>query len=151
MSREKLLISACFMGENVKYNGKNNLIDLTKLKETYHLVPFCPEVEGGLPTPRSPSEIVSSQPLKVVNKEGRDVTNEFLKGAKKTINLVKSEGIKKALLKANSPSCSSAFIYDGNFSGVLIRGDGVTTVLLREIGVELFDETDSFKLFEGRD
>ena len=143
---EKLLISACLMGENVKYNGKNNRIDLTKLQEKYQLIPFCPEVAGGLSTPRSPSEIVSYQPLKLINKEGKNVTKEFVLGAKKSLSLVKEEGIKKALLKSNSPSCSSTFVYDGNFSGNLIEGDGVTTIFLREVGVELFDENSSFKL-----
>ncbi len=137
--REKLLISACFVGENVKYNGKNNQIDLTLLKQRYELIPFCPEVEGGLPTPRPPSEIISYTPLKLLNIEGRDVTNEFVLGAKKCVDLVKKHNIKKALLKANSPSCSSAFVYDGSFSGKLIRGEGVTTLFLKDIGVEVID------------
>jgi uncharacterized protein YbbK (DUF523 family) len=141
MKKEKLLISACLMGENVKYNGKNNLMDLRKIKEQYELIPFCPEVAGGLPTPRSPSEIVSHHPLKLINKEGIEVTNEFIKGAKEALALVKKEKIKKALLKANSPSCSSSLVYDGSFSGTLLQGDGVTTALLRKIGVEIFDET----------
>jgi len=82
VNKEKILISACLMGQNVKYNGGNNLMDLTELEKKYILVPFCPEVEGGLPTPRVPSEIVSFEPLKLLNKEGRDVTSEFVLGAK---------------------------------------------------------------------
>ena len=128
------------MGEDVKYNGKNNLISLERLKDRYELIPFCPEVEGGLPTPRPPSEIISTKPLKLLSKEGKNVTDAFLLGAKKAVSLVKKEGIKKALLKANSPSCSSAHVYDGSFTGVLVEGDGVTTMLLREVGVEVFDE-----------
>jgi len=138
--REKLLISACLMGENVKYNGKNNQIDLTKLQQKYTLIPFCPEVEGGLPTPRPPSEIVSSNPLKLIDKNGKDVTKNFILGAKKTLSLAKKENIKKALLKSNSPSCSSEYIYDGSFSGKLIKGKGVTTILLEKEGIEVFDE-----------
>ena len=144
--REKLLISSCLVGQNVKYNGKNNLIDLTLLEEKYELIPFCPEVEGGLPTPRPPSEIVSYTPLKLINIEGRDVTNEFTLGAKKALTLVKEQKIKKALLKANSPSCSSALVYDGSFCGKLVEGRGVTTLFLAEIGVEVFDENSKFWL-----
>lgn len=144
--KEKLLISACLMGENVKYNGKNNLIDLTQLKERYELVPFCPEVAGGLPTPRLPSEIVHRNPLQLLNIEGEDVTDAFLEGAEETKRVVKTEGIKKALLKANSPSCSSAFVYDGRFKGALIRGEGVTTTILREMGIEVFDEKSMERL-----
>ncbi len=146
MKKEKLLISACLMGENVKYNGKNNLIDLDKIKEQYMLIPFCPEVVGGLPTPRSPSEIVGSHPLMLLNKEGVEVTHEFIKGAKEALAVIKKETIIKALLKSNSPSCSSYLVYDGSFSGVLVKGEGVTTSLLRKNGVEIFDETNSFKL-----
>ncbi|NEW59788.1 DUF523 domain-containing protein [Sulfurovum sp. bin170] len=143
---EKLLISSCLMGENVKYNGKNNLIDLAQLREQYELIPFCPEVAGGLPTPRLPSEIVSFTPLKLINNKGKDVTHNFIIGAKKTVNLVKKEGITKALLKANSPSCSSAFVYDGSFERQLVKGKGITTLFLREIGVEVFDENSNFWL-----
>ncbi len=138
--KEKLLISACLLGENVKYNGKNNLIELTQLQKKYNLIPFCPEVEGGLPTPRPPSEIVSYNPLKLVNKYGKDVTDNFILGAKKALLLTKRENIKKALLKANSPSCSSKYVYNGSFSGKLIEGKGVTTIFLEKEGVEVFDE-----------
>jgi uncharacterized protein YbbK (DUF523 family) len=140
MTKEKLLISSCLIGENVKYNAQNNRIDLTQLQERYELIPFCPEVAGGLPTPRPPSEIVSYTPLKLVNIRGRNVTREFELGAKKALTLVKQEKIKKALLKANSPSCSSAFVYDGSFSGRVVEGKGVTVLLLEENGVEVFDE-----------
>ena len=142
--KEKLLISACLIGQNVKYNGTNNLIDLTLLEKKYELIPFCPEVEGGLPTPRPPSEIVGYNPLRLINIEGRDVTNEFTLGAKKALTLVKEQKIKKALLKANSPSCSSALVYDGSFCGKLVEGRGVTTLFLEEIGVEVFDENSKF-------
>ena len=145
MKKEKLLISACLMGENVKYNGKNNLIDLDKIKEQQELIPFCPEVAGGLPTPRYPSEIVSRHPLRLLNQEGAEVTQEFIKGAKEALAVVKKDKIEKALLKANSPSCSSSLVYDGSFSGVLLKGEGVTTALLRKNGVEIFDELINLK------
>jgi len=142
MKKEKLLISACLMGENVKYNGKNNLIELTKLQDAYELIPFCPEVAGGLPTPRFPSEIISTHPLKLLNTQNKDVTKEFMMGAEETLKIIKKHKIKKALLKANSPSCSSNFVYDGTFSGRLIEGYGVTTLLLKKSRIKVFDEFD---------
>jgi uncharacterized protein YbbK (DUF523 family) len=138
--KEKLLISACLIGQNVKYNGKNNQIDLSKFQQKYTLIPFCPEVEGGLPTPRTPSEIISLNPIKLIDKNGKDVTQNFILGAKKALELSKKEGIKKALLKSNSPSCSSEYIYDGSFSGKLIKGKGITTLFLEKEGIEVFDE-----------
>ena len=135
--KEKILISACLLGENVKYDGKNNKIDISSLEDKYELIPFCPEVEGGLPIPRSPSEIVSNSPLKLINKEGKDVTKEFVLGAKKCVELVKKEGIKKAVLKAKSPSCGVGKVYDGSFSKKLVDGDGVTVRELKKIGVEV--------------
>ena len=138
--KEKLLISACLLGENVKYNGGNNLKAYQKLTEDYILVPFCPEVAGGLPTPRLASEILSINPLKIINTNHEDVTQAFVSGADKALELCKKEGIKKALLKANSPSCSSKYIYDGSFSNKLIKGDGVSTKVLKEAGIEVFDE-----------
>jgi len=149
MKKEKLLISACLIGQNVKYNGKNNQINLSSLQKRYELIPFCPEVEGGLSTPRSPSEIVSYSPLKLINKEYKEVTKEFILGAKKATTLAQKEGIKKALLKANSPSCSSSLVYDGTFGGKLRRGEGVTTLFLKDIGVEIFDEHNKSILGES--
>ncbi|NPA73937.1 MAG: DUF523 domain-containing protein [Epsilonproteobacteria bacterium] len=142
MSRkEKVLISACLVGENVKYNGKNNkLSNLKELGDKFELIPFCPEVEGGLPTPRPPAEIVSFNPLKLINKEQKDVTKYFLKGAKKCLKLCREQNIKKAILKANSPSCGRDFVYDGTFSGKLTKGKGVTADLLEKNGIEVFCE-----------
>ncbi len=147
--KEKLLISSCLIGENVKYNGKNNAIDLTTLEKKYTLIPFCPEVEGGLPTPRPPSEIVSQNPLKLLNNKGKDVTKFFITGAKKCLELAKKEGIKKALLKSNSPSCSNDKVYDGTFSGRLVKGLGVTAKLLKDEGIEVFNEEEIEKLLSS--
>ena len=140
LAKERLLVSACLMGDNVKYNGGNNKIDLSRLQEEYGLIPFCPEIEGGLPTPRAPSEIISKNPLKLVDINGKDVTKQFQTGAQKALELAQKLSIKKALLKSNSPSCSSSMIYDGTFSSTLIKGDGVTSALLKENGIEVFDE-----------
>ncbi len=141
-AKEKLLISACLVGENVKYNGKNNRIDISKLNDKYELISFCPEVEGGLPTPRPPSEIVSNNPLKIVNNRKVDVTHYFLKGAKKALDICKRLNIKKALLKENSPSCGKNFIYDGSFTNTLKAGQGVTVTLLTKNSVEIFNENE---------
>jgi len=140
--KEKLLISACLMGDNVKYNGSNNKIDIEKLEKEYILISFCPEVEGGLPIPRPPAEMVCDEPLKLINIEGKNVTKEFILGAKKAVMLAQQEGITKALLKAKSPSCGKGEIYDGTFLGVLREGDGVTVRLLEEIGVKVYNENN---------
>ena len=142
LTKEKLLISACLLGDNVKYNGKNNKIDISKLKNKYELIPICPEVEGGLPTPRPPSEIVSNNPLRIINISKVDVTRYFLKGAKKALNICKNLNIKKALLKENSPSCGKNFIYDGSFSKTLKAGQGVTVALLIKNSIKIFNENE---------
>ncbi len=136
MQNKNILISACLIGENVRYDGKNNLIDLNPLKG-YNLIPFCPEVEGGLPTPRVPSEIMGTQ---VINKIGKDLSREFQKGAQKALQLCKIHNIQVAILKANSPSCSNSFIYDGTFSKNLVKGKGITAKLLEENGIKVFNE-----------
>ena len=144
--KEKLLISACLLGDNVKYNGGNNQIDIKELEKKYNLISFCPEVEGGLPTPRPPAEIVCDKPLKLINIEGKDVTKEFVFGAKKAVALAKKEDITKALLKAKSPSCGKGKIYNGTFLGVLRDGDGVTVRFLEEIGVKVYNENSVTKI-----
>ena len=145
MEKEKLLISSCLLGENVKYDGSNNGLSkdiLDKLKEKYELFSFCPEVAGGLPTPRIPCEIISQNPLKIVNKNNEDKTIEFVNGANKTLELCKKEGIKIALLKANSPSCSNSFIYDGTFNSIKIKENGVTTKQLKNHNITVYNETE---------
>ena len=138
---EKLLISACFLGNNCKYSGGNNALPpetLRKLKETYRLIPVCPEAYGGLTTPRAPSERRDGG---VFSSEGRDVTVQFKKGAEAALYLAETLGIRKALLKENSPSCGNGTIYDGSFSGKLIPGDGVTAELLKAHGIEVSGES----------
>ena len=149
MQKENLLISSCLYGEFVRYDGNHNKIEtplLDKLKVKYNLFHFCPEVEGGLSIPRVACEIVSTNPLKILDKNGRDTTKEFFKGAKKTLQLCMENNIIKAILKSNSPSCSSTFIYDGSFSGIKVDGIGVTTQLLKDNNIEVFDEYGIEKL-----
>lgn len=137
---EKILISACLVGDNVKYNGDNNLTPkLDALLEKYELIPFCPEVEGGLSTPRSPAERIGE---KVINQDGEDVTDSYLKGAELAFNICLFLKIKKVILKEKSPSCGSKIIYDGSFSHKEIPGMGVTAEYLKQKGIEVYSEDD---------
>ncbi len=146
-NKQKVFISACLTGQNVKYNGKNNKIpNIEKLRERFELIPFCPEVEGGLPTPRPPSEIVSVKPPKIVNQKGEDVTAFFIKGARKALKICIKEGIKKAILKANSPSCGKNRVYDGTFSSRLIEGEGITAKIFKKNDIDILDESDLEKI-----
>ena len=135
MEKEKILISACLIGLNCKYNGGNNenykLVELMKEKD---LIPICPEQLGGLKTPRASAERTQE---KVLTKEGIDVTKEYQKGAEEVLKLAKKLNIKKAILKSRSPSCGIDEIYDGTFSHTLIKRDGVTAELLKKNGIEV--------------
>lgn len=135
MEKEKILISACLIGLNCKYDGGNNenskLVELMKEKD---LVPICPEQLGGLKTPRASAE---RKQEKVITKEGVDVTKEYQKGAEEVLNLAKKLNIKKAILKSRSPSCGIDEIYDGTFSHTLTKKDGVTAELLKKNGIEV--------------
>lgn len=138
--KEKILVSACLLGIDCKYSGGNNLNEkvLEYIKD-YEVIPVCPEIMGGLSTPRPPSERIGD---KVLNNQGIDVTNEYTKGANETLKLAKLFNVKKALLKAKSPSCGKGQIYDGTFKGVLVTGNGVTVELLESNGIEVITEQD---------
>lgn len=138
--KEKILVSACLLGIDCKYSGGNNLNEkvLDYIKD-YEVIPVCPEIMGGLSTPRPPSERIGD---KVLNNQGIDVTNEYTKGANETLKLAKLFNVKKALLKAKSPSCGKGQIYDGTFKGVLVTGNGVTVGLLESNGIEVITEQD---------
>ena len=145
----KYLISACLIGEDVKYDGKNNLHLVAKeLYDRGLAVPVCPEVLGGLSTPRISSEIVNER---VINKEGIDVTKEFDLGAKLALETAKKYDLKIAILQARSPSCGSSTVYDGTFSGNLIQGEGVTTKLLREHGIKVITITEYMRDYYEND
>lgn len=142
--KEKILVSACLLGIDCKYSGGNNYNEkvLEYIKD-YEVIPVCPEIMGGLSTPRPPSERVGN---KVINNQNIDVTKEYIKGANETLKLAKLFDAKKALLKAKSPSCGKGKIYDGTFSGTLIEGNGVTVDLLQSNGIEVITEQDLEKL-----
>jgi len=146
--RRTVLVSACLLGISCRYDGDSCPDErLQRLAAQGKALPFCPEVLGGLPTPRPPAEIqggdgsdVLEGRARVVNIEGRDVTAEFLAGAKEALRLAQHWHIREAILKARSPSCGAGQIYDGSFSGRLVEGDGVTAALLRREGLIVKNE-----------
>ncbi|MBQ7362944.1 MAG: DUF523 domain-containing protein [Clostridia bacterium] len=145
---EKILVSACLLGLSTRYDGKSVPCDaVIKLSDRYTLIPYCPEIYGGLPTPRTPSERVGK---KVVMKDGRDVTENYNEGAEGALELCRMLGIRRAVLKSKSPSCGSGLIYDGSFSGTLVKGAGVTAELLLSSGIEVFSE-DGLSELDGGD
>ena len=146
---EKIAVSACLLGHNCKYNGGNNYCEkVVNLKNYYKIITICPESFGGLPIPRMPSEIRNG---KVYSKEGVDVTDYFIKGTNKTIEIIEKENIKYAILKANSPSCGVKHIYDGTFTGTKIEGMGVCAKVLKEKGLTLFDEKDDLNILINKE
>ena len=142
----KIMVSACLLGDNVKYNGDNNKNqELIKFLKDYEVIKICPEVMGGLSIPRVPSEILND---KVFNKDGHDVTNYFNDGARKVLELAKKEDVKVAILKERSPSCGSIFIYDGTFTSQVIKGEGITTKLLKENNITVLNENNYHEYFK---
>lgn len=143
---EKVLISACLMGENVRYDGGNCLINhpiFAQLKTENRLIPFCPECAGGLTIPRAPAEKVGSL---ILTNTGEDVTTAFEKGAQHTLNLCKKNNIRIAILKENSPSCGPNNIYDGSFTGNKISGTGITAKLLQQNNITVLSEAELNKI-----
>ena len=135
-----ILVSACLLGIGCRYDGKcKPNEDVIKLSEVHNLVPFCPEIYGGLPTPRVPSEIVGE---KVLNAEDEDVTEQYSKGAKEALKTAKMFGCEVAIMKEKSPSCGNGLIHNGNFDGGLIEGDGITVRLLKKNGIKVFGESE---------
>jgi uncharacterized protein YbbK (DUF523 family) len=142
-----ILVSACLLGKNCKYSGGNNenaqLISLLKDKQ---VIAVCPEELGGLPTPRLPAEIVSKsedhcpEKMKVCLKNGQDVTEQFLIGALCTKIIAEDYPITLAIMKERSPSCGVTRIFDGTFSGKIIPGSGITTTLLKKVGIPVISE-----------
>jgi uncharacterized protein YbbK (DUF523 family) len=145
-----ILLSACLCGVNCKYNGGNNtypfLLDMSKNDD---VLLVCPEEKGGLSTPRKPCEIVGGTgaevlegTARVINSDQMDVTENFVAGAYKVLDLARANQVDLAVLQDRSPSCGAGRIYDGNFNGQLIDGDGVTAALLRRSGIKVVTATD---------
>jgi uncharacterized protein YbbK (DUF523 family) len=140
-----ILVSACLAGIKCAWDGKDRLAqDIKELVDTGKAIALCPEVLGGRPIPRMRTEIkagsgenVLDGNAKVYNEHGEDVTGQFLKGADKTLELAQKHHITEAQLKSKSPSCGYGLIYDGTFSGKLIKGNGVTAALLVRNGIKV--------------
>ena len=136
----KILVSACLLGKNCKYNGGNNLNQsVLVFIEGHEVIGICPEQLGGLSTPRLPAEIVDGV---VTNKEGVSVDNEFRKGAQEALAVALENKVDLAILQSRSPSCGVKEIYDGSFSGKKIKGQGVFAKLLSARGIKVLDAED---------
>lgn len=162
-----ILVSACLLGRRVRYDGDANRIEndaLERWRRQGWVVPFCPEVAGGLGTPRPPAEIEAqsneeeggAEPederwdghavldgrARVVTESGEDVTDHFVAGAVGALEAARTSGAVMAILKEGSPSCGSGYVYDGTFNGSRREGAvGVTTALLERHGVRVFSES----------
>lgn len=136
-----ILVSACLLGLRYRYDGASRpCTAVIKAAQKHTLIPVCPEIYGGLPTPRPPAE---RQGNRIVAKDGRDVTAEYERGAQETLRLAQLFGARHAILKEKSPSCGYGRIYDGTFTGALTDGNGLTAQYLRDAGLELHGETQA--------
>lgn len=136
----KIAVSACLLGENCKYSGGNNYSGkVAEFLKGNEVVSVCPEVLGGLPVPREPSEIVDGI---VRRKDGQSVDREFRKGAKRALDIVIKNQVDLVILQSRSPSCGVHSVYDGSFSGNLISGEGVFAALLRKNNIKVIDVSD---------
>ena len=140
-----ILISACLLGVNCRYNADRLQVsgDVLKLMEKHTLIPVCPEVFGGLSTPREPSEI---RGVRVYAKSGLDVTDNYMRGAQEALRLAQLYGCKIAVLKERSPSCGAGAVYDGSFCGRLVEGEGVTALLLMNNGIRIYGESNCLEI-----
>ena len=147
----KVLVSRCLLGHRVRYDGgaSGPYALLAQWQAEGRVIALCPEVAGGMPTPRAAAEIPGGQGVEVlagkaavITTEGEDVTEAFVSGARQALALVERHGIRIAILKANSPSCGNRLTYDGSFRGVKVEGQGVTAALLTRAGVQVFSELE---------
>jgi len=142
----KIMVSACLLGENCKYNGENNYNEnVLAFVQGHDVIPVCPEVMGGLPTPRVPSEIRQGI---VINQEGVSVDRQFRAGAKECLAIALKEQPELVIFKARSPSCGKKQHYDGTFTQTLTGGPGITAALLRENGFRIIEEDEIAADFE---
>ena len=136
----KIMVSACLLGENCKYSGGNNRDErVLAFLKGHEVIPVCPEVMGGLPTPRPPAEIVHGE---VINREGVSVDDEYRLGAKVALDIAMREKIDLAILQSRSPSCGVKQIYDGTFTGTKIPGHGIFAGQLMAHGFAVLDREE---------
>lgn len=142
--KEPILVSGCLLGMMINYQEKGHLVEeLRKLLLSGQAIAICPEVLGGLPTPRDPSEIQQVDGVKkIVTNKNVEVTEAFQKGAQRALDTAKTTGAKIAILKSQSPSCGVGKIYDGTFTETLIDGDGIAAALFKENGIRVITEDD---------
>lgn len=138
--KKRILVSACLLGVPCRYDGASKPVEaICALQGEYDLIPVCPEVLGGLPTPRTPSEIVGER---VMMRDGRDVTENYRRGAAEALRIARKNDCTLAILKEKSPSCGSGKIYDGSFTRTLVDGDGITAALLKANGIPVIGESE---------
>ena len=147
-----IIVSACLAGIQCRYDGKSDTCDyIEQLVKSGEAVPVCPELLGGLKIPRVPAEkVITDGIVKIVNKEGIDVTQNFIDGAEKTLEIARIIGAETAVLKAKSPSCGNKFIYDGTFAGKLIKGRGITAEMLERNGIKVYNENEAEELINEK-
>ena len=144
----RILVSACLMGVSCRYDGKSNqLPQLEQLMKQHTCIPVCPEIFGGLPTPRVPAE---RQGSKIMTQDGQDVTQQFVQGTAEVLRLADLYHCKAALLKERSPSCGCGQIYDGTFTKTLTEGDGLTAEMLKRKGIAVYGESQIGELVNDR-
>ena len=135
-----ILVSACLLGENCKYNGGNNRNErVLRYVQGHEVIPVCPEVLGGLPCPRKPVEWVGDR---VLTRDGDDCTENFRIGVQKALEVIADQQVDLAILQSRSPTCGVKQIYDGTFSGVRIDGQGALAKALAAQGIPLMDAED---------
>ena len=144
--KPRVVFSQCLLGVRCRYDGKCAVNEAVRAEACARgWIPVCPEILGGLSTPRASAERVGDR---VMNREGGDVTEAFHRGAEQALEIARMYGAKYALLKERSPSCGCGTIYDGTFSGAKIPGDGVTAALFKENGIRVFGESRLGELIE---
>lgn len=158
MAGKKILISACLLGKRVRYDGNTLTVSDQKLQDWIDkgwVASVCPEVDAGMSIPRAPAEILKGDGYEVllgkasvITKSAENVSDLFIKGASIALALCLKHGIKVAVLSESSPSCGSSTIYNGEFSATKISGIGVTTALLINNGIQVFNQFDLNKAFE---
>ena len=144
------IVSACLVGINCKYNGGNSRNEkVVELSKKEKIIPLCPELLAGLGVPREQTEIIEGDghgvldgTARVVSRDGKDLSTEFIKAAEKTLEVARRKNATMAVFKARSPSCGSGMIYSGQFDGTLRKGDGVASALLKRNGIKVITEED---------
>lgn len=144
-----IAVSACLVGKNVKYDGTNNYNEsVIKYLEGKEYITICPEVFGGLPTPRFPSEIRRN---KVINTNNEDVTKNFKDGATKALKTLENNDVDILIVKAKSPSCGYKEIYDGTFTHKVVSGNGVFVNLVEKKKIKIYTEKDIERIINEKD